>query len=364
MTIHPTPRRTAGRFSHSFPLLQQRRLVEHWPDADREAWEQAIAQGGPFTAAGPAAHLATSTQRARSGSYGQFLSFLDAMDELHEDDSPEERVTPKRLGGYLASLQARVCPRTAQQQIRELACTLKAMFPKCDWGWVVRHPAMPSAAEIRLARQPKPTIDVPAVYAAVLSHLMLLQDKQLTNSMATDYRDHLIVGLTACRPLRLRNLAAMRLDHNLLEEDVGFRLVFTRAETKTGAAVDQTVPQPLQPHLRWYLGTIRSFLLSGEEHDLAWVGRNGRPLQYGGVKRCFERVGIRLTGLAFSPHAFRHAAVTTVIDNDPRDLDIAAALLTHRSMRTTNENYDHSNRNAGAELWHAMHRKLRRAGRE
>lgn len=362
MSDHIKAPGSAGRFSSNFPLLQQRRSVEQWPPADRAAWELAMAHGGPFTAAGPAAHLAPTTRRARTGGYGQFLSFLDAIGQLHEEERPEQRVTLERLGGYIASLQERVSPRTVQQQVRELRCVLQAMYPSRDWGWVIRHPAVPSAADVRGTVSSKPALDLRSILDAALAQLQALQRHPQTIRTARDYRDLLLVALTVCRPLRRRNLAAMRIDQNLLDEGDRFRLVFTEIETKNGVVIDQLVPQALVLYLQHYLIEVRSFLLGGEKHDSLWVGQGGKPLGYGALHRCFERIGLRLTGRGFSVHGFRHAVASMTVEHDPRDIDLAASVLGHKSNRSVNEVYDRSGRHSGVLLWQRLRQKLQADG--
>ena len=342
---------SAGRFSESFPLLQQRRPVEMWPPADRAAWERALAPSGPFIAAGPAAHLAPTTRRARAGSYGQFLSYLDAIGKLHEEEAPDERVTLERLTGYIATLGQRVSPRTLQQQIRELRCILQAMFPAHDWSWVVRHPALPSAADIRGATPLKPGLDLRFIFRTALSQLKALQSAPQAVRTARDYRDLLLIALTACRPLRRRNLAAMQLGRNLLDEGGRFRLVFTEMETKNGVVIDQLTPQALAPFIQHYLNEVRPFLLGGQKHESLWVNQTGQPLGYGALHRCFQRIGVRLVGRGFSIHEFRHGVASMAVENDPRDIDLAAAVLGHKSSRSVNEVYDRSDRHCGVRAW-------------
>src|SRR5690349_16572713 len=119
-------RKTApGRPSKSFDPIRQRRPVPLWPEPDQQAWERARRPGGPFEAPGRAAAWAPTTCRARSGSWGQFLSWLDSVDQLDPAEAPADRLTFERLGGHIKSLRARTSAHTTYQSIVELQAVIK-----------------------------------------------------------------------------------------------------------------------------------------------------------------------------------------------------------------------------------------------
>jgi hypothetical protein len=47
-----------------------------WPEPDRIAWTEAIAEGDIFDGRGPAAHWAGTTRSAVIAAYGRWLGFL------------------------------------------------------------------------------------------------------------------------------------------------------------------------------------------------------------------------------------------------------------------------------------------------
>jgi hypothetical protein len=75
-----------------------------WPEFDRTAWTEAIAEGDIFDGRGPAAHWAATTRSAVIAAYGRYLSFLAASEPSVLAEHPVERLTEDRLICYLSHL--------------------------------------------------------------------------------------------------------------------------------------------------------------------------------------------------------------------------------------------------------------------
>ncbi|MDI9977389.1 tyrosine-type recombinase/integrase [Rhodococcus sp. IEGM 1307] len=70
-----------------------------------------------------------------------------------------------------------------------------------------------------------------------------------------------------------------------------------------------------------------------------WSGPKGHPLRYDAVAKLVGRIRDR-TGIAFSPHMFRHTRATELIRSGV-PIEVVSKMLTHRSVTTTNDTYVH-----------------------
>jgi integrase/recombinase XerD len=70
-----------------------------------------------------------------------------------------------------------------------------------------------------------------------------------------------------------------------------------------------------------------------------WSGSVGHPLRYDAVAKLVGRVSDR-TGIAFSPHMFRHTRATELIRAGV-PIEVVSKMLTHRSVTTTSDTYLH-----------------------
>jgi integrase len=70
-----------------------------------------------------------------------------------------------------------------------------------------------------------------------------------------------------------------------------------------------------------------------------WSGPKGHPLRYDAVAKLVSRIRDR-TGIAFSPHMFRHTRATELIRSGV-PIEVVSKMLTHRSVTTTSDTYVH-----------------------
>jgi site-specific recombinase XerD len=65
----------------------------------------------------------------------------------------------------------------------------------------------------------------------------------------------------------------------------------------------------------------------------------GSPLRYDAVAKLVGRLRVR-TGIAFSPHTFRHSRATELVRSGT-PIEVVSKMLTHRSVTTTSSAYVH-----------------------
>ena len=147
------------------------------------------------------------------------------------------------------------------------------------------------------------------------------------------YRDGLMMGLLAIRPLRMRNLAGLILDRTLVQRGDGWWIEIPAAETKTKDSIEEPWPDSLAPHLQTYLVDHRAGIAAlrgsraGTISDALWLSMYGPPMNDNAI---YIRIVVRTRqglGQAINPHLFRDCAATSIAIDDPAHVGIASRLL-------------------------------------
>jgi integrase len=315
-----------------------------WPSADRAAWVAAIAKGDILDGQGPAAHWAEATKRTNLQHYSRWLAFLVAEHLSREGLRPEERVTPDVARAYVARLQAEIAPRTVVSALVGLKVVIKAMAPDANWRWLadvcnaLNRRSLPS--KDKRARM-RPTGEIYATALAELSRLSQTALRRRIDQVA--FRDTLMLAILAARPLRLRNLAGIRIGCHLVRQGDVLLLAFPAEEVKNRRPLEHTLPDRVAPFVQTYLERIRPSFLKGRVSDALWLGFEGKPLTPHSIYLRIMLVSERLLGVAINPHLLRDCAATSLATVSPAAALSAAALLGHRSFATTERYYIRAN---------------------
>ena len=269
-----------------------------------------------------------------------------AIGALDSTAMPADRVTRERIRGYVAHLEERIAPRTVVSALVGLKVMIKAMAPDGSWRWL---------EEIcnALNRTARPVTDKRSrmrdtgeiVRTAVAEMDRLLDGPLVTRLDRVAFRDSLMLALLAARPLRLKNFAALARGRHLIQQPQGWEIDIPGEETKTGQPLHFTVPRLLEPYLETYLERVRpTFLKRGKpEPNGLWLGFEGQPLAQHSIYLRFTFITKRLFGHPINPHLLRDCAATTLSTQSVDDALTAAALLGHRSFKTTERYYIRAN---------------------
>jgi len=315
-----------------------------WPSGDRAAWRAAIAKGDILDGQGPAAHWADATKQTNVQHYSRWLGFLVAEALLREDLRPEERVTPDPVRTYVARLQAEIAPRTVVSALVGLKVVIKAMAPYANWRWLadvcnaLNRRSSPS--KDKRARM-RPTGEIYAAAHAELSRLNKTALRRRIDRVA--FRDTLMLAILAARPVRLRNLAGIRIGNHLVQQGDVLLLAFPAEEVKNRRPLEHALPDSVGPFVQTYLERIRPSFLKGGVSDALWLGFEGKPLAPQSVYGRIMLVSRRLLGVAINPHLLRDCAATSLASLSPAAALSAAALLGHQSFATTERHYIRAN---------------------
>lgn len=311
-----------------------------WPAPDRRAWSLAFQGGDWLDGAGPGGHLSEKTREGYESAYGHWLAWLFDVALLDPNEPPGVRATLERLYAYASWMRPRVAANTVRMRIERLRAVLDLIDPRFDRALFARVldrlPQHPSRDKRRQLRDP---VELIAVGEALMSKSEA-GGFGPSRYNAVGFRDGLMIGFAAWRPLRRRNLAGLRLGVHIAVEADPIRIVISAEETKQGAPINMTWPVELVPVLKRYLSHWRPILL-GDKPDAGhlWLSRRGGRLSPHTVACNFRRHTEDALGVAISPHRFRDAAATMMSIRNPENVRASAAVLGHRSYKTTQKHY-------------------------
>jgi integrase/recombinase XerD len=194
--------------------------IETWPANDHALWRQGVEKGGGlFESAGAGVAWSEGSRLKTASGYKAWLSWLAAKEILDPNFKPADRVTRERVAAYVAELQAERAPYTVLSRVRELYDALRVIAPEGDWKWLSRLYCALNA-RVRPVRDKlsrlRPMDELVALGERLMDEVegtpRLSERRQ-----AVRYRDGLIIMLLAYRPVRLKNLAMMRIDQHLIK---------------------------------------------------------------------------------------------------------------------------------------------------
>jgi site-specific recombinase XerD len=235
-------------------------------------------------------------------------------------------------------------------RVQELYDALRVLAPEADWDWLVQiYRAL--RAHVRPARDKVSRLRPIDELAALGERLM--EEAEVASAWsprrrAVAYRDGLMIALLAYRPVRLKNLAMMRLGRHLTKVSGCWQILFAPEETKSHVPYEAIVPAALVPRLERYLDRHRPVLLRGESGDLTsdinavWVSETGTQLERGALARRIADQTKAAFGRRISPHMFRDAAATSIAVDNPKHIGDASLVLGHLEHTMTERHYNHA----------------------
>ena len=139
-------------------------------------------------------------------------------------------------------------------------------------------------------------------------------------------------------PVRAANLAAIRLDENLIKpggSDTPYLLVFPHYDVKNRVDLTFEFDDYLTDLIDEYVQEYRPSLLRGANGDWLFPGTTGESKDPHLFSiQITERIQ-KATGLRITVHQFRHAAAATYLKHHPGDYETVRRFLGHKSLKTT-----------------------------
>lgn len=332
-----------------------------WPAADREAWAAALAEGDIFDGRGPGAHWSAATKRNVASDYGRWIRYLEETNPGALALPPDDRVTREHVRAYVARLEADVAPAGACNSLSHLYDAIRVMAPDRDWTWLravarsLKARVIPRAKRDRMV-DPERLLDL----AVRLMEEAEVDLSGLSLAAPLRYRDGLIIGFLTLRPIRRRNLAAMRLDHNLVRAGSSWQVAFEPEETKNRQPLEFPFPEVLLACLERYLSEVRPRFPGAAEHDGLWASAKGGPMTKTAIYAQVAKRTKAAFGKAINLHLFRDIAVTAIAIKDPANIARARDLLGHSDLKTLDRHYNQASQIEAARSYHETILVLRR----
>ena len=338
-----------------------------WPDMDKALWAKATQTGDFLEADGKAAHWAAPTKHQVQKGYGKWLFFQNMGTDATSStlQTPSERISEATLRAYLAWLKDQgLASQTIASRITDLAEALRVMEPRANLDLLrtlcttLQGQAEPSRNKHARIRAPR------EIWKACEAFMLEIarSESPLTHPIASRYRDAMILGVLAHRPLRRRNITSLALGAHLTQDAGKWYCHIPHTETKDGRSLEFVLPQDagFTACFSYYLQTVRQKLLKHHPIDQAalhtstgplWVSTRGRILTDHGLYYAVTRISEELLGKSIYPHLLRDCAASAMSSDAPEYILAASRILGHSSLKTTLSHYEQSSMlAAGARL--------------
>lgn len=196
--------------------------------------------------------------------------------------------------------------------LSQLFRALRIVEPGKDWRWLDEDARRwKRASKASPDRKRKHMRYTPTAMLRELSR-QLIDDAEMSRpsaAAAVRYRDGLVIGLLARRPIRLRNLANLRLNESLRLLDGEWWITLQEGETKNGDGLSFRIDDLSYEIERW-LQNWRPYLTPTDPQHLWPSHISGLPLTSGALSRHIGDVTEKYLGKRLTPHFFRDALMT------------------------------------------------------
>jgi hypothetical protein len=146
------------------------------------------------------------------------------------------------------------------------------------------------------------------------------------------------VAIETVAPIRLGNLAAIRLGENLNRPggpDADYWLTFRKYDVKNRRPLQFRLDSTVTKLIEEYVFDFRPALLRGSNHDWLFPGRStDHKEKISFSTQIVERVQ-KATGLRVTIHQYRHAGAAVILKHRPGEIELVRMLLGHKSVETT-----------------------------
>ena len=319
---------------------------EQWPERDQQLWLQGCLPGDPFADDGEHggyAHGLREGSRVKTmKGNGRWLDFLDSRGWLDPREEPLDRVTRPRLRAYFRALRREGnADGTVIGRFQELTMAMKIMAPGKDVSWIRRPDGITIYALLRRRQRVLLVPDGKVLFDWGVTMMDEAAERARESEQLAAFRDGLLIAVLAACGRRLRSLALLRIGHEVVRRDRCFRIELEPEQVKTHKADCFDLPETLTPYLQHYLDAIRPALLGPQRDDIFWVTTNGTPMGEGGIQSRILRLSRKRFGVAFGPHRFRHAIITTAALRIPSNPGLGSDVVGN-SPATAEEHYNRS----------------------
>jgi hypothetical protein len=164
-------------------------------------------------------------------------------------------------------------------------------------------------------------------------------------------------------PLRIKNLANLDLERNLVRLGEELHIVIEPDEVKNRQQLQFPLPPKSALLIDHYVREYRP-MLAMRDNAALFPGRTSGPKRQQVLGKQISRSIHSYTGLEVNPHLFRHLAAKLFLDANPGSYEVVRRVLGHKSMKTTLSFYTGLEHAAAARHFDANILRLRRRRRK
>jgi integrase len=316
---------------------------DDWPAGDQERWQTAFKTGDRFDDSGLGAHLAASTRKVWREAYARFLGYIATRRPELLDKPPNARIDRHIVADYVGWRRKSCSDVSVAIDLDHLRGALKLICPEVDWSWLLTITKRIAAMAPR--RPPKHhLVTSERLYALGLELMdgaLAAADVagRVSKAHAFQYRDGLVIAVTALITPRSRTLAAMRIGKQLIKTGDLWSLDIPAADTKSRRALDFPIAGELGEYIDVYLDRFRSRIPGAGKHASPWASNQGRPMCAGAIYEAVRQRTRKAFGFPVSLHRFRHAAASFWSIQDPANVRGVKDLLGHASFGPVTEDH-------------------------
>ncbi|MBI0436013.1 site-specific integrase [Roseomonas sp. KE0001] len=159
-------------------------------------------------------------------------------------------------------------------------------------------------------------------------------------ALARQWQTAVLVELLLVVPMRMANLAGLRIGTQLLRTPQGaLFLTLAGEEVKNGQPLECQLPDVTARMIDRYIAQYRP-LLGEAGGDWLFPGRQpGRPKSHDALRDQITEVLAERCGVAMHPHLFRHFAGLLTLQREPAAYGLVQRILGHRQLGTTTSFY-------------------------
>jgi integrase len=337
---------------HALPL-------EQWPEADRQAWGDALRPARRLNPGGRAAHLRPSSRTLLEQGYGYFLQVVSDRGALNPLAAATTHVTPEAIEIFVERAELSRNSVSVTSGIERVRAIVQTLAPERNFAWL-----RSVVAQLRARARPRSKFSrMIATEELVEAGLALMQEARSQEpgslEQARTYRNGLIIALLAVCPVRVGSFVSLTLGRSFLRIGDGWWIRLAANETKSGRPDERQVPGYLTPCVDEYLRTFRPRLLSAGRAGRAsgdgaalvvsspemaagplWITHRRRAMSPETIWGVITQTTRQTLGVSVNPHLFRACAATTAALHASAHPHLASALLQHTDPVVTEAHYN------------------------
>jgi hypothetical protein len=351
------------------PCLDRGLPFLEWSPADKRAWLRAFPEDAWKRA------LAAKNPKVKQQSQSSLDNQRQAVEfffGMLGRDAPEvmslpipQRFCPDTLELWIDDLADGNAPRSVHDFLSRARHALATLAPGPRYAWMATRANM-IPGRSRASQRPRPNatreelLDAAcAVMDRLKPALKAPRPNLLSDPIAEEYRNALMIAVLAAKPSRLSNFIAHEIGRSIKSIAGRYNIYVAKADEKTGAADTGVLPPRLTPYVDFYIAVVRPRLAAVMPGDALWVSQNGLRMPAASAHAIITTTTLALVGERLTCHDFRYCYADTLVRED-RSLDDIQFGLNHRpGSPVTDHKYIRAKRTDGRVLAAAHMRKVR-----